>query len=110
MYSENSKLEIDTKPFITLDGNNAITQLLTLVRASQVYNTQACFRASFSFTIFPSAVGRVITHYYDCRRQHASMKQPRKSVFPDVKNRLDELSKYSCDVTDPRDPSLSERG
>ena len=87
---EKSQFDHETKRQITLDGNHPISQLLISASHRQeqhsgLQHTRHALQQTFWITSARSAIRRIITHCYDCRRQHAYGTQPQMSVLPDIR-------------------------
>ena len=84
---EKCQLDHDTKRPIILNDKHPISQLLILATHRQeqhsgLQHTRHVLQQTFWITSARSANRRVITHCYDCRRQHAYGTQLQMSVLP----------------------------
>ena len=87
---EKSQFAHDTKRPIILDGKQPIAQLPILATHRQeqhsgLQHTRHVIQQTFWITSARSAIHHVITHCYDCRRQHAYGTQPQMSVLPEFR-------------------------
>ena len=78
-----TQLDHDTKRPVILNDKHHISQLLVLAphrqeQHSGLQHTRHILQQTFWIT---SAIRRVITHCYECRRQHAYGTQPQMSVL-----------------------------
>ena len=87
---EKFQLDQDTKRPTILDGKHPISELLILAthrqeQLSGLQHTRHVLQQTFWITSARSAIRRVISHCYDCRRQHAYGTQPQMSVLPEFR-------------------------
>ena len=110
---EKSQLDHDTKRPIILDGKHPISQLLILATHRQeqhsgLQHTRHVLQQTFWITSARSAIRRVITHCYDCRRQHAYGTQPQMSVLPEFRFPADRPSPFRATGLDVFGPFASK--
>lgn len=87
---EKSHLDLDSKRPIILDGKHPITQLLILATHHQeqhagLQHTRHVLQQTYWIVSARSAIRRVLTQCYDCRRQQAHGTQPQMSLLPEFR-------------------------